>query len=331
MNKLITLLKSIRFEKGLIGISITTILTVELAVNCVSMAILAPGHVERIGFVAMALVIVFLGLPAYLIGKRGLWVCFVVLAVFLNTSFIVESLRVQSAKANPELDYEVKRLDGLITQAMTDEADLQRQYQEATQAANMDNLDGQIKSKQTERQVNEALRRGRIAEVTSNPVIKGSDVFVAIPRSTGLLSQETITKMSGPIQLAFFLLLFISSQLALVAFTKKGKEQPVIKDSLITQPRRRISKATSTPLDADIARWVGGTWAYARPTANNPPRSPRGAIVPKSSFFKQVKNFPEPLYDELMTKAISLGLIVDGLVTERDTEKVIVKISEDFS
>jgi len=324
MSKFVEWLKSIHFEKALIVLSITIILSVELMVNCVSMAILSPGDVEKFGFIAMALVIVFLGLPSYLIGKKGLWICFVILAVFLNTSFIVESLMVQSAKSNPELDYEVKRLDKLISDSATAEVDLQIQYNNATQAANMALLDGQIKAKQKERGNNDLLRIERIKEVSTNPVIKGSNVFVAIPRSSGLFSDESIDKMSGPIQLCFFLLLFVSSQIALVAFSKKGKEA---KEKTSAPPETKPNAVPPKRLTApdDISRFVSITWTYLRNNRGN-------AAVTRESFQKYTDKSPKKYsmetWDKLMAQAVLIGLISNGRIMEPNQSVAIKKLQE---
>jgi hypothetical protein len=115
----------------------------------------------------------------------------------------------------------------------------------------------------------------------------------------------------------------------LVAFTRRGREHvapQVEPDPKQTKLRQSRAKPTSDYVK-EVSRWVGGTWVYAR----NPDRSPRGAMVKKSTFMTQVKNFDPVLYDKLLSRAISLGFIVDGICVEKDQEKIIEKMVDNQS
>lgn len=317
-----------KLEPALIGLALTVILGVELVVNSVSMAVMAPGELEKIGFIAMALVIVALGIPSYLLDHKGLWLCFMVMAVFLETSFIVESLRVQSTKSHPEQDYEVKRLDNLITEASTKETELQAEYNKAISGENMTRLKDTLDKKIAERQGYESTRATRIKEVVSNPIITGAGVFVAIPRGSGLFTEEQTRSMSGPIQILFFGLLFGASQRALVVFAGRGKKladkkpmevepEPAlapIPNSEPAHPPRRFGRT-------DESKWISGTWTYVKHG-----RSPINAMVKKESFLKSYPSFPADKWDELFGRACRAGLIVKDIIQEVDQERALARL-----
>jgi hypothetical protein len=138
-------------DKGLVGISLGAMLVIELIINVVSMSILAPGNEERIGFMAS--------------GFKGLWLTFAILSAFLNTSFVLEGLRVQSMVITVENDTELARLD---KEKVTSQNELDgwiRQYDEAIASTNMERINGNIQRVSADIKKIELDRSERVAKI----------------------------------------------------------------------------------------------------------------------------------------------------------------------
>lgn len=219
-------------DKGLVGISLAAMLVIELIINVVSMSILAPGNEERIGFMAIGAILVFLAVPLYLRGFKGLWLTFAILSAFLNTSFVLEGLRVQSMVITVDNDAEIARLDKDKTKAETDLADWQQQYRDAIASTNMERINGNIQRVKDDIEKINLDRSERVAKIEKGEarhVLTAADVFFAIPRAI----YEGITKdISSLIRFVFFGVLFYGMQSSIVIFAKGGNRQvKVRKDS----------------------------------------------------------------------------------------------------
>lgn len=305
-----------KLEPLLIAVSITVILAVELVVNMVTMATMSPGPVESIGFIAMAVVIVALGIPSYLMGKRGLWLCFVVLAVFLNTSFILESLRVQSEKITANNDTEIVRLDGLIDEAAKKIDEYDAEYSKAVSDKNMARIAEKTAAKEDEKASYEAARKARISLIDSGKVhvtITGNDVFIAIPRAAG------ITMPAAPIQLVFFLLLFGSSQRALVVFSSRGAKKEVPEPEPVKKEQKAPPKEKRLRNQDDATRFVKTTWHNIRNGRGN-------RAVNEKSFFRMNPGYNRETWKNYWLLCEAIGAINNGLITETDEGQVISQL-----
>jgi hypothetical protein len=215
-------------DKGLVGISLGAMLVIELIINVVSMSILAPGNEERIGFMAIGAILVFLAVPLYLRGFKGLWLTFAILSAFLNTSFVLEGLRVQSMVITVENDTELARLD---KEKVTSQNELDgwiRQYDEAIASTNMERINGNIQRVSADIKKIELDRSERVAKIEKGEarhVLTAADVFFAIPRA--IIEGITIDEngkldVSSLIRLLFFGTLFYGMQSSIVIFAKGG-------------------------------------------------------------------------------------------------------------
>jgi hypothetical protein len=215
-------------DKGLVGISLGAMLVIELIINVVSMSILAPGNEERIGFMAIGAILVFLAVPLYLRGFKGLWLTFAILSAFLNTSFVLEGLRVQSMIITVENDTEIARLDRDKATSQKELDGWNRQYDEAIASTNMERINGNIQRVSAYIEKIDLDRSERVAKIEKGEaryVLTAADVFFAIPRA--IIEGITIDEngkldVSSLIRLLFFGTLFYGMQSSIVIFAKGG-------------------------------------------------------------------------------------------------------------
>jgi hypothetical protein len=213
------------FEWFIVYGSLGALLIVELALQIVSMSTIAPGPIERIGFMAIGVIMVALIVPSAKRGFTGLWLTFAICASFLNASFVLESTRAQSEAITVENDSELKRLDTLITTKNNSIDNLQSQFHEAKKQETMDKLDGQITDTRTELKAANNDRKAWFELIESGnaqPVIHADDVFLAIPIAVGF-DKETFPV--NIIKLVFFGALFIAMQRAIVVFASGGNRK----------------------------------------------------------------------------------------------------------
>jgi hypothetical protein len=212
------------FEWLIVYGSLGALLLVELALQIVSMTTIAPGPIERIGFGAIGFIMVALLVPAARRGFHALWIVLALCIIFINSSFVLESTRVQSNAITTENDIELKRLDGLLDKKNAALADLQSQFKEAIKQETMDKLNGQITDTRTELSALDSDRRSRFNLVESGnarPIISADDVFMAIPAALGA---DRLTFPVAIVKLIFFGALFIAMQLAILAFARDKKK-----------------------------------------------------------------------------------------------------------
>jgi hypothetical protein len=215
-------------DKGLVGISLGAMLVIELIINVVSMSILAPGNEERIGFMAIGAILVFLAVPLYLRGFKGLWLTFAILSAFLNTSFVLEGLRVQSMVITVENDTEIARLDRDRATSQKELDGWNRQYDEAIASTNMERINQNIQRVSADIKKIDLDRSERVAKIEKGEarhVLTAADVFFAIPRA--IIEGITIDEngkldVSSLIRLLFFGTLFYGMQSSIVIFAKGG-------------------------------------------------------------------------------------------------------------
>lgn len=224
-------------KHGLVGLSLTVLLAVDLVLNMVAMAILSPGPIERVGFVAVGVIIVALGVPAFLRGFKGLWLTFAILSAFLNTSFILEGTKSQASAITVETDSEIKRLDTLAAAKENALSDWQAQYAKAIAGANMERIKDQLDQTRAELSKIQLDRNARYAIIEkgeARQVISSDDVFLSVPVALGIQNFPV-----SVIKLLFFGSLFFAMQRAIVIFAKGGnrvaKSQVKQSDELVIQ------------------------------------------------------------------------------------------------
>jgi hypothetical protein len=291
-------------------------MAVDLALVGISLIVIATGVIERIGMALLALVVVLFAVRAWVKGGRMgkiLWACFALSAFFLDLSFVLVVTDVQSTAT---VDKELERLTARQDAAEAQVAALQQQYDAAVSRATMDQLADQIKIAE---QKGEAYRRdrqerlGRVEAGETKPITSAA-------LSTAIFDAASSGRPGRITFLVLFALIFAGLQLTMItaagaSFAEKI-EHPEPVDTQPVAHRRRF--ATD-----DVSRWVSVTWNYVRNGRS------ADAPVSRASFEKIAKGrFSMQLWDDLMARAVDLGLIVGGKIIEKDTRTACEKLQE---
>jgi hypothetical protein len=280
---------------------------VDAALVGISLFIVAPGPLEKIGMVLLAVVVVLFSVRGWVIGGkvgRGLWICFALASFFLDLSFALVSTDVQAvAVHDAELDRLTAKVDAL-----------QAQYDAAGTRATMDQLDEQIKAAEAKAEKYRQARQDRLGRVESGQ----SKEITSAALSTAIYDAASSGNPGRITWLIVFALIFAGLQLTMItaatsAFAKKPDEQ------LQKKPEVAISRKRFA-VD-DISRWVSVEWTYLRNGRGTAP-------VTRASFERVAKGrFDMALWDQLMARAIDAGLIVNGKIVEPDQRKAVEVLS----
>ncbi len=207
---------------------------VDAALVGISLFIVAPGPIEKIGMVLLALVIVLFSVRGWVIGGkmgRGLWVCFALASFFLDLSFALVSTDVQSLNVQ---DSELSRLTAKVDEAEAQTASLQAQYDAAGTRATMDQLDEQIKTAEAKADKYRQSRQERLSRVESGQ----SKVITSAALSTAIYDAASSGQPGRITWLIVFALVFAGLQLTMITAATATFSQtapPVVKESLTTQ------------------------------------------------------------------------------------------------
>lgn len=276
----------------LIKISTWALIGVDLVLNVVTMWIIAPDPISRVGFVGVGIAIVVLCLPSWLRGKKLLWLSFAAVSVFLNLSFTLESIDLQSNAVTVETDTQIARIDQRIASLDAQLVKYDEEYRVARQRATMDDIERNRGIVRSELSKVEAQREARIRQIESGEIslqIAGNDIFSAIPRA---IEDFRI------IQLIVFTLIFSAMQYAIVVFATD--EKPSNAPPPARQPRPRKAKAQ----DDHVAKWVSACWVGIE--------NGRKDIISRSSFeefYRTRGGFPAERYDAIKQAAQDASVI----------------------
>lgn len=282
-------------------------LIVDLTLCSICFATQAPDMLTRFAFVAIGIMIV---LFIFLSWSRRFyipWFIFVIVTVFFDYSFTLESTRLQSQEITQTAteDSELTRIQGLIDGSNKTIDDLHVQYNNAMKRDTLDEINDQLKVENSKLKSYNADYKTRIAEMkeeNKKAKISSNDIINAIPRAW---------KDKRYIALVIWALIFIGVQLIVVTSIDNSK-QPVF----VAEPEPpKKKKRTVKPLTQnDISRWVNWNW-YRIESGSS------ANILPKEVFFDLVKKqndtFNERIYTRIVASAKRNGVI-------NNTGKVII-------
>lgn len=276
----------------LIKISTWALIGVDLVLNVVTMWIIAPDPISRVGFVGVGIAIVVLCLPSWLRGKKLLWLSFAAVSVFLNLSFTLESIDLQSNAVTVQTDTQIARLDQRIDSLDAQLVKYDEEYSKARQRATMDDIERNRGIVRTELAKAESQRDIRIKQIESGEVslqIAGNDIFSAIPRAVADFRV---------IQLIVFTLIFSAMQYAIVVFATDEKSAQTTPPARPTRPRK------TKPAVDHVSRWVSACWVGIE--------NGRKDIISRSSFeefYRTRGGFPAERYDAIKQAAQDANVI----------------------
>lgn len=299
-------------------------MVVDFALVGISLFVIAPGTIEKIGMVLLSLVVVLFSVRGWVIGKplgKALWVSFALASFFIDLSFALVATDVQ---ATATVDTELIRLTDDVKQADAAIADLQQQYKAAGTRATMDQLQEQITVAQAKADKYRSDRAKRLDRFESG----GSKEITSTALSTAIWDAMASGKPGRITFLILFGLIFLGLQLTMItaatsSFQHAAEAQPTLPPVQEAKPQAGPPKRLTAP--DDISRFVSITWTYLRNNRGN-------AAVTRDSFQKYTdkspKKYPMEMWDKLMSQAVLIGLIKQGRIMEPNQSVAIKKLQE---
>lgn len=160
---------------------------VDLILNVVCFAVLAPDTLTRVAFVAVGIMTVLFIVRSWAKGQRAIWLVFVVVVFFFDLSFSLEATRLQDSVASAATDTELQRLTAQTEHTAARLDDLQSQYRTAMRRETLDQLHSQIEELETQAKAQEAARSARLFSLERGRVsrerLSAEAVFGAISRA----------------------------------------------------------------------------------------------------------------------------------------------------
>src|SRR5574344_360005 len=283
-------------------------LAVDLTLCSICFASQAPDLLTRVAFVAIGIMIV---LFIFLSWSRRFfvpWFIFVVVTVFFDYSFTLETTRLQSQEVMVQTaitDPELLRLQSLIDGSDTTLANLHDQYNKAMKRDTLDEINEQIKTENEKLTKYNADYKNRalIVEKDSKKAkISANDIINAIPRAW---------KDGRYIALVIWALIFIGVQLIVITSIDNKKIAEPVEIKMSTRRRKNIPEPLQ---EDDVSRFVKLNW-YSPDTGTT------SNIMQKDSFLDMIKTrgetFSKSTYNRIVSTAKKKKVIDnDGKILE---------------
>jgi len=287
-------------------------LVVDIVMNVVCFATLAPDLVTRIAFIAIGIMIVLFVPRSWSKRQFVAWAVFASVVFFFDYSFALVATKAQTTHTtvNVFADPEVVRLDGEIAKYDARIEELTRQYGDAAKRETMDQLDAQIKDEKSARLAAETDRKARIREVTQQ-----------VKRSSGITSAEIFTAIPDAardgriIQLVIFGLIFVGLQLIIATSIDNGVKLPAVAPVAVAPP---VATPAPSPAPiahapdpvvittADIDKYVEWTWFRVKQKSDT-------HALPRETLLAHLKRIDQPIdesvYDVINHEAHESGII----------------------
>lgn len=291
-------------------------LVVDIVMNVICFATLAPDMITRVAFVSIGVMIVLFVPRSWSKRQFFAWAVFAFVVFFFDYSFALVATKTQATHATVNVyeDTEVIRLDGERAAHEANIVDLQAQYKEAAKRETMDQINAMI---QDEREIVTraiASRDERIAELKRTTArhagITSDAIFRAIPDAV---------RTGRVIELVVFGLIFIGLQL-------------IVATSIDTKARQILPASTEykvIPTDQEIETFVKLSWI--RVDMQSEPR-----MLSREAFnefiLKRSETFSDLVYSSLTEQLIALDILKPtGEILERSRDVVIAKLKESYT
>jgi hypothetical protein len=299
---------------------------VDLTLNVICMVTIAPGPLEKIGFAAIAFVVVLFAIRSWILGNKWLWVMFVLVSAFFDLSFTLIATDVQTTAqavvVTVETDSELVRLTEKSDAARAALKDLREQYRLAMRRDTLRELDDQIKAADVVAAQAEAARVSRIARIESGELnaqareqrssISATMIFGAIP--------EAVSKGRW-VPIIVFALIFSGLQLVMITAADSVRGKSARRPG---RPRGIARETAPDHLREYVDTWVHTSWIGRRNGRTT-------KVLDRDSFNQfmrnQGKTFPGRRYREIAAAALASG-VIDGMgeIVERDEGQAQKKI-----
>lgn len=162
-------------------------LVVDLILNVICFAVLAPDTLTQVAFVAIGVMTVLFVFRSWAKGQKLIWTVFVVVVFFFDLSFTLEATRIQTTAVVASEDTELSRLTARADAAAAQVIELQDQYRSAARRETMDQLHAQIEEAEAQEKTLEAARSARLFSLERGRVsrdrLSADRIFGAISRA----------------------------------------------------------------------------------------------------------------------------------------------------
>jgi hypothetical protein len=303
-------------------------LVVDIVMNVICFATLAPDMITRVAFVAIGIMIVLFVPRSWSKRQFVAWAVFASVVFFFDYSFMLVATKAQTEHktVNVFIDDEVIRLDNEKKLHDANILDLQRQYSEAARRETMDQINENIEAERALAIKADESRSARIQFLTKqvelSSGITSAEIFTAIPDAA---------KDGRIIQLIVFGLIFVGLQLIIgTSIDNKTKNLvscdadktetgPTIEDiSKMVESGNSVAVQQEEPdvtvTSQDVDRFVRLTWYRVEQHTN-------AHILPKESCIAYFKKIGDPIDDAVYDK-ISVSAHEAGLINDDDIVRV---------
>jgi hypothetical protein len=175
-----------RIESAIDAAGLLIALAVDLVLNIICFAVLAPDMLTKIAFISIGIMIVLFVFRSWAKGFIFAWIIFVSVVFFFDYSFVLEATRTQANSTTVETDGELSRLTAKADAAAAQVLALQAEHAISTRPETLADVKGQIETAQSNVRQYEAERKARIRLIESGNAsikIKSSAIFEAIPNA----------------------------------------------------------------------------------------------------------------------------------------------------
>ena len=210
-------------DSGTIAVAVI----LDLALSGLTLWIMGPSDLEKIGFVAVAFIIVLFGLRALVVGRFRLWLMCAVISSFLATSFVLVGIDYQTNLTAD--DRELTKLEAAETTAEDYLKELQN-----LQKTKGEGYKSQVEAQQAVFDAASAkaseYRRQVAMKPKQTPEIKAYDILLAIPKAVMGSKAELSNDLAMLIALVLFGAVFWVLQETMfttVRMKKEGSNEPV--------------------------------------------------------------------------------------------------------
>jgi len=316
-----------KLEGGIDFLGLLVALVVDIVLNIICFAVLAPDVLTRIAFVAIGVMNVLFVFRSWSKRQYPAWIIFVIVVFFFDLSFTLEATRTQSQETvitqttDVTQDSEIIRLDNAILESKAIKADLQQQFKTAMKRETLDELKELIDKEAIKIDGYEADRKQRFNLVDSGETTKATISAKAI-----MYSIPNTIKARDILPLVIWGLVFFGLQLIVASsIDNKISEPGPPKKRTQANKRKPRPKKQSEPIpeisDAEIRRFV--SWSWYRVTQKVDTK-----VLAESTFFetcrKQGGEFDKAKYDYLIKKCKDKKLIdKNGKVIETEVNKAV--------
>jgi hypothetical protein len=225
-----------KIKKILLGSAFLVAIFIDLGLNIVSMATIAPAGLYVVAFIGIAFLTVLFAVQAWIKRNYILWLVLAFITLFFDVSFILASTELKSESitiiVTASSDPELKRIETAINEATDDKIRLDEQFEQSSRESTVNAIleameSNRVRLDQLNQQYNDRLSRiesGELTETTREQTqeLSARVVFYALPLAA---------EKGRWLEIIIWLLIFGSLQFIIVRSAGDQEEKKIILDA----------------------------------------------------------------------------------------------------